>query len=267
MESNAPQGESGAAGINGNTPQLKFDDNAFLCVFYDNGATWTSLGVKALAFTSVIDIDNNLRLSLLDDYTYTVDGFYKEDGCKVLNIPAAYNGIPITQISREAFMNCTSITEINLSSKIKKIEIQEFSECTGIENLIIPEGVDFINSNAFYGCTGLKSIEILDTVTILGPSVFQRCSNLSSVKLGANLKRIELYAFSSTALTNVTIPNNVEYLGQDAFSWCKSLESITLPKSITAFGMCVFANSSKLSTINYCGSKAEWENISKQNYW
>jgi len=40
-------GATGAAGNDGITPKLKIDENNYWCVSYDNGVTWTSLGVKA----------------------------------------------------------------------------------------------------------------------------------------------------------------------------------------------------------------------------
>lgn len=42
-----PQGEKGDAGADGITPQLKVGADNFWYVSYDNGATWTSLNVKA----------------------------------------------------------------------------------------------------------------------------------------------------------------------------------------------------------------------------
>ena len=48
-----PQGEKGEQGIQGPqgnpgvTPQLKIGEDNYWYVSYDNGATWTSLGVKA----------------------------------------------------------------------------------------------------------------------------------------------------------------------------------------------------------------------------
>ena len=44
--SNGTKGDEGDSGI---TPLIKIDKNNYWCVSYDNGATWTSLGVKATA--------------------------------------------------------------------------------------------------------------------------------------------------------------------------------------------------------------------------
>ena len=40
-------GVAGDKGDSGITPTLRIDDNGYWCVSYDNGTTWTSLGVKA----------------------------------------------------------------------------------------------------------------------------------------------------------------------------------------------------------------------------
>lgn len=243
-------GDKGDGGENGTTPLLKVDENVFWCVSYDNGETWTSLGLRAIAVPSVDDGKNELRLTLLDDYTYGVTGFLRE-GCKVLNIPASYNGIPVTKILNKAFRGNTKITEVNIPGSIKTIDSNEFEGCTGIEKLNIAEGVERIQGGAFYGCTKLKSVKIPDSVKVIGGQTFENCSALADLTLGANLEEIMINAFAGTAITSVTIPDKVHLIQNEVFAGCAKLVSVNIPVNANALGTNLFLNCNNLTSVKF----------------
>lgn len=258
------KGDKGDVGTNGITPQLKLNENAFWCVSYDNGATWTTLDVRGVILEEVVDTKNKLKLTLLEDYTYAVEGF-SEEGCTVLNIPAYYNGVAVTKILNTAFKGNTDITEVNIPGTMKEINQSEFEGCTNIEKLNIGEGVELIQAYAFYGCTKLKSVIIPDSMKAIGSHTFAGCSALESVKFGANLEYIIMNAFYGTALTSVTFPNKVKQIDQESFAECPNLTSVTIPASVGTIGYDAF-NSPKLSTINYCGSEEQWKSMTTNPY-
>ena len=77
-------------------------------------------------------------------------------------------------------------------------------------------------------------------------------------------------------ITSVTIPNVVTYkgityrvvaIGDYAFASCSSLTSIVIPNGVTSIGWWVFQNCKSLRTINYTGTEAQWNNITKGKYW
>ena len=243
-------GDKGDGGENGITPLLKVDENVFWCVSYDNGKTWTSLGLRAIAIPSVIDVENKLTLTLLDDYTYGVAGFLKED-CTVLNIPASYNGIPVTKILNKAFKGNTNITEVNIPGSIKTIDYNEFEGCTGIEKLNIAEGVEVIQGGAFLGCKNLKSVKIPDSVKVIGGQTFENCSSLADLTLGANLEEIMMNAFKGTAITSVTIPDKVIFMQNEAFMSCENLTSVTISASVKKMGREIFAECYALKSVEF----------------
>ena len=143
-----------------------------------------------------------------------------------LILPSDING-ELYEISDHAFMNCSSLTSIE-----------------------IPEGVTSIGDSAFSGCSSLTSIEIPAGVTSIGDSAFYRCSSLTSITIPEGVTSIgEGAFFECESLTSITIPDSVTEIGEDTFSYCKSLTSITIPEGVTNIGNNAFKHCYKLVEI------------------
>ena len=122
------------------------------------------------------------------------------------------------------------------------------------ENLVIPavfqDGdawyrVTSIDSFAFYNCSGLTSVVIGDSVKYIGWGTFGGCSGL----------------------TSVTIPDSVTVIFHEAFYGCSGLTSVTIPDRVTVIHDGAFYDCSGLTSIQYSGTIAEWNAISKGSNW
>jgi hypothetical protein len=172
-------------------------------------------------------------------YTLSSDGsYYSCSGIGTatetdIEIGNSIDGIGVTEISRQAFLNCTSLTSVKIPSSITKI-----------------------NFNAFGGCNGLTSVEIPDSVTYIGNMVFMDCKNLISAKLSNNVSNLQSYTFSGcSSLTSVELPNLTE-LGTDMFTSCKSLKNIVIPNTVTKVAGYVFTNCSSLKRVDFSNHTA-----------
>lgn len=97
-----------------------------------------------------------LQYSLIGDGTsYSVSKGTATDND--ISIPIEYNGLPVTQIANNAFMNYINLTSI-----------------------VIPDGVISIGHHAFFSCD-IISIIIPDSVTHIGSYAFSNCANLTTV--------------------------------------------------------------------------------------
>ena len=94
-----------------------------------------------------------------DEKSYYVDGLSSESTIDSIEIPDMYNGLPVTEVGNNAFVNCTSLS-----------------------NVIIPDSVKQIGYNAFEN-TAIKEIEIPDSVDIVGSAIFNNCSDLTDIYL------------------------------------------------------------------------------------
>ena len=124
----------------------------------------------------------------------------------------------VTAIGEAAFVNCRSLTSIN-----------------------IPNSVTTIGGYAFWKCESLSSITIPSGITIIGEWAFNECIALTSCTIGSGVTRIGYYAFTScSGLTSVTIPSGVTRIGEYAFEGCTRLTSIkveaTTPPKLEVYG-------------------------------
>ena len=184
----------------------------------------------------------------------------------------------VTGIGSSAFSGCTKLTGVLLSDGITPIVTipdnvtsigkYAFYECKNLSRVAIPDSVTSIGDSAFYGCTSLTSVTIPDSVTEIGDSAFRGCRNLRSVTIPSSVTSIGNRAFSSCeSLASVKIPDGVTSIGEEAFSWCRNLTSVTILVSVMSIGDHAFDGSTGLTTINYTGTKEQWNAITKDIYW
>ena len=132
----------------------------------------------------------------------------------------------------------------------------------------IPSNVTAIGVSAFRHCSSLKSIIIPDGVTRIGDYAFNDCISLTNVTIPDSVTSIDYYAFRNcSSLTSITIPNNVTSISNGTFSGCRSLTSVTISNSVTSIGEWAFNDCRSLTTISYIGTKKQWENINKHDFW
>ena len=147
----------------------------------------------------------------------------------------------------------------NGDSKIVKKGDYLFYTCDGVNYLIDYIGTDTvltlpsdyngqsyqINKYAFIENDNLTSVVITDKVTCIGNRAFQSCDRLTSVTIGSGVESIE----------------------EGAFNGCYNLTSVVIPDSVTSIGAYAFSVCNSLTSINYRGTEAQWNAISKGDYW
>ena len=174
----------------------------------------------------------------------------------------------VTYINAFAFDGCTGLTSVTIPDSVTYIGAFAFNGCTGLTSVTIGNGVTSIGDNAFYGCTGLSSITIPNRVTSIGDYAFYNCTGLTSITIPNSVTTIGNSAFSGcTGLTSITIPDSVTSIDSSAFEGCTGLTSVTIGNGVTSIGSSTFYNCTGLTSITFKGTKAQWNAISKGDYW
>lgn len=191
----------------------------------------------------------------------------------IYHVPQAMKGAVTLPVGAQAignsmFANRGAITSIIIPDTVKSIGTYAFDGCSSLTSIIIPNSVTSIGQHAFEGCSRLTSVTLSNSLTSIGDYMFRNCKSLTSIIIPNSVTRIGEAAFRScSSLTSITIPESVKFIGQVAFDGCSSLTSIIIPDSVTSIGDGAFNDCSSLKSITFNGTKAQWNAISKDNYW
>ena len=125
-----------------------------------------------------------------------------------LVIPCEYQGLPITSIGEEAFVN------------------------TNIESVVFPDTINHIGIRAFRNLASLTSIEFGPNSTLIsiGEAAFSFTS-IEEVLLPETLEYIGRSAFMSNSLQAIHIPGNVETIEGNPFAYNHELDTITVDEN------------------------------------
>lgn len=142
------------------------------------------------------------------DFTYEeTDGHIIVTGLRpdvtALVIPETLNGLPVTEIARNAFSGNTELVSVRIPGSIGTVADNAFENCRRLETVLLSEGIQSIGRSAFEGC-----------------------ETLASLSLPSSLKRADDRAFSGTALTGLILGTDFEWLAPGALDDCLCLTAI-----------------------------------------
>ena len=187
-----------------------------------------------------------------------------------------------SEIGNSAFVGCHSLTDVFVPAAYCGSGI--FAGCKSIKKAVFAEGTKTIPDNIFNDCTALTQIIISSTVTSLGQLPFVFCTQLHEV---INKSTLELNK-TDEAFVGC---DNLEYIiSNDSYSKLSTLEGITyyiktngyilfvdynnkecatltIPSYITQIGSAALYNFDKLETLNYEGTKEQWNSMDKGSDW
>lgn len=132
-----------------------------------------------------------------------------------------------TEIDRDAFYTCRSLTEIVIPESVTYIGQYAFGFCSGLNSIVIPDKVSFITIGCFYECSSLTSVTIGSCVTSIGDVAFNGCTKLKSIIIPDSVTSIGSSFKNCSGLTSVTIGSGVTSIGDAAFDGCMRLTEIT----------------------------------------
>ncbi len=229
-----------------------------------------------------LKVTEGLEYTYLETYDrYRVTGIGTATDSDIY-FPAIYNGKKVTEIGREAFKDCDSITSVHFSSTIYTIDFDAFQNCTSLTSVNIPRSIGDMHYNPFNGCSNLSTLTAEEggsysssgnciiskrdkevvigcktsvipddgSVTAIGAEAFEGCHGLTEINIPACITEIGYCAFyNCTSLKEITIPAGVTKI-YDAFVFagCYSLDGITVAEGNSAYhsnGNCLIETATK----------------------
>lgn len=210
---------------------------------------------------------SSVELPTLSRSGYSFAGWYLENN-KITNGYLAMENLTLSARWDSYFYSSSNLNQINLSGLESEYVLHIKGTITDSDLDIIASKVKAANKNI---TLDLKNASGLSEINSKGISEynsrFSSCYYLKSIILPAGLKKVGNYAFTYCKyLEKVEIPYGTTSIADFAFYQCKNLTSVTIPKTVTSIGYGPFSYCYSLGTINYQGTKAQWNSISK-NSW
>ena len=176
----------------------------------------------------------------------------------------------VERIAREAFYQCTRLSEVSLAEGLKTIETDAFTNCDKLREIVIPASVTEIEEapftdahlkeirvapgNPVFTVSGGALINIRDGVLIAYPHF----SEAESCEIPEGVKRIGALAFyRSHNLKKISFPEGLLEIGHGAFLMCNHLTAIELPDSIIRLEEGAFGGNSDAETLRLPAGLAE----------
>ncbi|MCC8160754.1 MAG: leucine-rich repeat domain-containing protein, partial [Oscillospiraceae bacterium] len=193
------------------------------CGVNGDNLTWTldSDGTLTISGTGVMDKYYGSDLAPWHDYADSVKKAVIKKG--------------VTEIGQDAFLDCTSMTGVNIADSVTSINAGAFYNCTSLSSITLPDGITTISDRMFYYCSSLTRIKIPSGVTSIGQSAFDKCN-----------------------LTSINIPASVQTIGDTAIRRNYNLKEAKIYSKTVEFGNDVFGSSDdSFAIIGYKNSTAE----------
>ena len=147
----------------------------------------------------------------------------------------------VTEIGREAFLNCISLKKVIINGTISEITVGEsaFSGCTSLESIQDKDGnevsISGLSQSAFKNCSkyGGNGIALGQNISEIPDSCFEGSGVIKITNFDSLSKLITIgkNAFKNSALTEVTLPGGLDHIGHSAFSG-SHISSIDLPSNV-----------------------------------
>lgn len=249
----------------------------------------TEIGPEAFYYCNKLD-----TVTIPEGVTSIAEGMFSYCyGLHTVTLPGS-----VTAIEERAFTG-TALTQIHIPANVAQIGTDAFSECfalseitsdseryPAIDNVLyeksangdytlvrypsqrvdlafkISNAVARIGTHAFDCCSNLASVKIPDSVISIGTGAFMNCSALQDIELSCRITELPESVFENCiGLKSVDIPEGITQILDDAFAGCEQLERIAIPSSVTKISECAFFNCTTLNTIEYSGSRSQWDGI------
>lgn len=208
---------------------------------------------------------------------YTVTGAGQEE---IIVIPAAYEGLPVTEIGERAFSyagHTAAITAVTIPDTVRVIGLNAFHNRAELVAVNIGEGSALaeIGRNAFSGNSSLAAFYVPAGLTTIGDGAFNNCGALVTITVAAansvysgegnNLIEREIGRLIRGSNSSV-IPASVTEIAPAAFRKASGMTELAVPISVTAIGNYFVADSS-IKTIRYAGTAEQWNAVTKTSMW
>jgi len=176
----------------------------------------------------------------------------EEDPAQIKQVPIGDNMIErivipegVETIAEYAFAKLVALEEVVLPSTLKTIGMGAFMGCTNLTTVVGLEHVKFINADAFHSCAIREAA--LDSVVAIGVNAFFD-NKIKDLILPKTAQSVADSAFeNNTGLQTILFNADKVKIGAKVFANCSKLETVEINAAVISAN--AFMNCSKLTTV------------------
>lgn len=165
----------------------------------------------------------------------------------------------VETIGSRAFYECRNLKKITLPSALKTLSLSTFTYCTSLSDVYLPASLTDIGSNIFFQCSSLTNIYYADSLA--------QWSQINVDKDFLSVCSANLITTDYTVYFNDESPDFFNLIKKVTITQYKGTENTTaIPETIGGWPVTkieenAFNNNTNLETVNFSGSKTQWDNI------
>jgi hypothetical protein len=195
------------------------------------------------------------------------------NGPSVVTIPASINGVPVTTIGVQAFLNCYYLTSITIPNSVTSFEGEAFNGCVSLTSMIFQGNAPTVygtpsdqftsDSNLvvyyfagstgwtyFSNVTGVPTVLFAPSIQIIEPTSGLQVSNATYSVIGTASGMLNVavsnvfYSINNAAWTNATTANNWT-------NWTATINLIAGTNTIQAYAVDTSGNISATNSVSF----------------
>lgn len=165
----------------------------------------------------------------------------------------------VETIGSRAFYWCRNLRKITLPSALKTLPLSTFTYCTSLSDVYLPASLTDIGSNIFFQCSSLTNIYYAGSLA--------QWSQINVDKDFLSVCSANLITTDYTVYFNDESPDFFNLIKKVTITQYKGTENTTaIPETIGGWPVTkieenAFNNNTNLETVNFSGSKTQWDNI------
>lgn len=206
--------------------------------------------------------------------------------CRFLATVTFAEGSQLKSIGASAFFGSEYehpiFTEIKIPDSVETIGSRAFYWCRNLKKITLPSALKTLSLNTFTYCTSLSDVYLPASLTDIGSNIFFQCSSLTNIYYAGSLAQWSQINvdkdFLSVCSANLITTDYTVYFNDESPDFFNLIKKVTItqykgtenttaiPETIGGWPVTkieenAFNNNTNLETVNFSGSKTQWDNI------